>query len=61
MTPLEGKEYEGILFEKYGLKSNYSLMLGKYHGKFIMFNMQIYTRNMKYFRQHRMSKREIIQ
>ena len=28
MTPLEGKEYEGILFEKYGLKSNYSLMLG---------------------------------
>ena len=25
MTPLEGKEYEVILFEKYGLKSNYSL------------------------------------
>ena len=61
MTPLKGKEYESILFEKYVSKSNYSLMLQKYHGKFIMFNLQIYATNMKYFRQHRMSKHEIIQ
>ena len=61
MTSRKGKKYESILFERYGLKYNYISIVKKYHGKFIMFNLQIYTRNFKYFRQHRMSKHEIIQ
>ena len=60
MTPLKNKKYESILFERYGSKSNYISIMKKYE-KRIMFNLQIYTRNMKYCRQHGMSKHEIIQ
>ena len=27
MTPLKGKKYESILFERYGLKSNYIVIM----------------------------------
>ena len=51
MTPLKGKKYESILFEKYGLKSDYILIMKKQQKRM----------NMKYFREHRISKQEIIQ
>ena len=55
MTPLKGKKYESILFEKYGLKSDYILIMKKQQKRIID------IRNMKYFREHRISKQEIIQ
>ena len=64
MTPLKRKKYESILFERYGSESNYILIIKNRkmnRGRFIIFNLQIYTRNMKYFTEHRMSKHEIIQ
>ena len=61
MTPVKRKKYGSILFERYGSESNYILIIKKYRGRFIIFNLQIYTRNMKYCRQHGMSKHEIIQ